>query len=213
MIDGIIKSVIDSASPAITKWRTAFLILALIFISPELDELFSVSLLSVNLKQLTLVFGDLLASSKALSALGISCCFYVFVPYVNYGVLRFFISKNIGSAEPLLEKIGEMRKNDKETIENIIEESFDVMKDKSNSSSIKIAQYKELSEISIMSLVMYLVSSLYLDVFNLYFAMMLFSVYVVASYFVSRTILLVYLRDVASFKVIEDYVKYFVLVK
>jgi len=213
MIDGIISSVIESASPAITKWRTSFLLLSLIFLSPELDKLFSVSLLSVDLMQSAAIFGDLLASSKVLFALVLSFFFYIFVPYINYGVLKYFTFKNIGLADPLLVKIDEIRKKKKEDIEKIIEESFDFMKERSKTSAIDIVLYKERSEIVIMSLIMYTISSLYLNVFNIYISVLLFSIYIFSSYISARKILLVYLKDVAPFKVLEDYVKYFVLVK
>lgn len=213
MIDGIISAVIDSASPAITRWRTAFVILSLLLVSPKFEKIFALNFLLIDLKESIALFSDLLASSNTLAAVGIVLCFYIILPYVNYAILKFFTFKSVGMAEPLLKKIDQFRKNKKEEIERIIEESFDSKKEVANSSIVLIDKYKEISEIAAMSFAMYAIASFKLSVFNLYIGVFLMIIYIVSSYIVASKILIVYLKFVAPFKVMEDYIKYFILVK
>lgn len=213
MIDTIINAVVDSASPAITRCRTAFLVISLVFLSPELDKLLAIDIFSVSLIQSASLFGDLLASSKAVVALGVALCFYIIAPYINYGMLLLFTKKSLSSAQPLLDKLEEIRAKKKDEIEKIIEESFDFHEDKAKSSSERIDRYRQRTEITMMSFVMYMISSLHLEVFNIYFGLAILAFYLVICYWVARNVLLIYIRDVATFKVLQDYVKYFVLVK
>lgn len=213
MIDGIIDAVIDTASPAITKWRSFFLIVSLILASPVFDKVFSENLYSIDLKSSFFLFGDLLSSSKTLMAAFLALLFYFLVPFFNSWVLKYLVSKNISIAEPLVNQIEKLRKSSKEEIERIIVESFDAKKSIANTSVKTIDSNKERAEIVSMACIMYLVLSMYLGVLNVYFLLVLLIIYAVIAYVISKRILMDYLSNVAPYKVLEDYVKYVVLVK
>lgn len=213
MIDGIIDTVLESASPAITKWRSFFVIVSLILVSPELDKLFSQNLYSIDLKSSVSLFGELLSSSKAIIAAILVFLFYIVIPLVNSRLLKYFISKHISIAEPLINQIENLRKSPKEDIDKIIEESFDAKKAIANASSKSINTQKERAEIVSMACMMYPVLSTYLGFFNVYITISILLSYVFVAYILSKNILIDYLKNVAPYKVLEDYVKYVVLVK
>lgn len=213
MIDGVISAVIDTASPAITRWRSFFLIASLVLVSPELDKLFSQNLYSIDLKSAVSLLGDLLSSSKAILAAFLALLFYFVVPYINSWVLKYFVSKNILVAEPLINQIEKLRKLPKEDIERVIGESFDAKKSISRSAERAIDVNKERAEIASMACIMYLVTASYLAVFNALFMVGLLITYAVIVYIFSKKILIDYLKNVAPYKVLEDYIKYVVLVK
>lgn len=213
MIQGIIDTVIETASPAITKWRSFFLIVSLILVSPELDKLFSQNFYSIDLKSSISLLGELLSSSKALMAAFLALLFYFVIPFINSWMLKYLISKNIPVAESLIDQIEKLRKSPKEDIERIIEESFDGKKAVASSSVKTIDVNKERAEIASMACTMYLVTSLCLGVFNIFVLASLLILYASVAYIISKDILISYLRNVAPYKVLEDYVKYVVLVK
>lgn len=213
MIDGIIDTVIDTASPAITKWRSFFLIVSLILVSPELENLFSENLYSIDLRNSFSLFADLLSSSKALMAAFLALLFYFLVPFFNSWTLKYLVSKKISVADPLVNQIEKLRKSPKEDIERIIEESFDAKKTIANRSVKTIDTNKERSEIISMACIMYLATSMFLGVFNILVLSGLAIMYAVVAYVVSKKILIDYLSNVAPYRVLEDYVKYVVLVR
>lgn len=213
MIDGIIDTVIDTASPAITKWRSFFLIVSLILVSPELENLFSENLYSIDLRSSFSLFADLLSSSKALMAAFLALLFYFLVPFFNSWTLKYLVSKKISVADPLVNQIEKLRKSPKEDIERIIEESFDAKKTIANRSVKTIDTNKERSEIISMACIMYLATSMFLGVFNILVLSGLAIMYAVVAYVVSKKILIDYLSNVAPYRVLEDYVKYVVLVR
>lgn len=213
MIDGIIDTAIDAASPAITKWRSFFLIISLVLVSPELDNLFSQNIYLVDVKSSISLLGDLLSSSRLLIAAFLALFFYFIVPFINSWLLKYFASKNIIVAEPLISQIDKLKKCPKEEIESIIGESFEAKKEIAISADESISANKERTEIASMACMMYLFSSMYLEVFNYYLFLFLLITYVIFSYFISRKILIDYLKSIAPYKVLEDYVKYVVLVK
>lgn len=213
MIDRVINSVLDSASPAITRWRTGFLLVGMIFLSPNLEILFATDLLLMDLEQSFSMLSDLLASSIAVVALALAGCFYILTPYLNYGVLLIFVNSNIQSAEPLLIKLESLRNKNREDIEKIIEESFDLQKGNAKAAEKLIFIYKQRAEIAIMSFMLYTICSLYLDVFSVYIAGGVVFFYLAACYWAARKVLLIYLRDIAPYKMLEDYIRYFVMVK
>lgn len=213
MIDGIIDTVIDTASPAITKWRSFFLIVSLILVSPELETLFSENLYSIDLRNSFSLFADLLSSSKALMAAFLALLFYFLVPFFNSWTLKYLVSKKISVADPLVNQIEKLRKSPKEDIERIIEESFDAKKTIANRSVKTIDTNKERSEIISMACIMYLATSMFLGVFNILVLSGLAIMYAVVAYVVSKKILIDYLSNVAPYRVLEDYVKYVVLVR
>lgn len=213
MIDSIINSIVETASPAITRWRTAFLIVCLLFVSPKTDKLFALDIESASLAECLSLFAELLSSSVAVIALLVAICFYMVAPYVNYLLLSYLTRKSIPSSKPLLDKVDELRAKDKNDIEKIIEESFDDQEIKAKHSIQLVDKYRLHTELAIMMLFFYMVASLHLHVFNLYVFAASILFYVFICFRSARLILLVYLRDVAPFRVLQDYVKYFVLVK
>ena len=213
MIDGIIDTAIDAASPAITKWRSFFLITSLVLVSPELDKLFSLDFYLVDIKSSVSLLGDLLSSSKLLTAGFLTLFFYFIVPFINSWLLKYFASKSITVAAPLISQIEKLKKYPKAEIESIIGESFEAKKEIAISAGESISTNKERTEIASMACMMYLFSSVYLEVFNYYLFLLLIITYVIFSYFISIKILIDYLKNIAPYKVLEDYVKYVVLVK
>ena len=213
MIEGVIAAVVDAASPAITRWRSFFLLVSLVLMSPELESVFSQNILSINLSSVVSLFGDLLSSSKALVAAGLALSFYFFVPLVNSFVLKCAISKSMRAARPLVEQLQELRASPKETIEKIIAESFDAKKETAKASALTIDADKVRAEVLAMACVQYFVAAIFLDVFCFYLFLALLIAYFFSAYILSRRILICYLRDVATYKVLEDYVKYLVLIK
>lgn len=213
MINGIIDTVIDVASPAITKWRSFFLIVSVALMSPDLDKVFSQNLYSIDVKSAVALLADLLSSSKALIASFLALMFYFVIPFINSWILKYIVEKNISVAEPLVNQIEKLRKSPKEEIERIIEESFDAKKAVASSSVKTIDINKERAEIISMACMMYLMPAIYLEVFNVFVFCGLLIAYAIIAYVLAKNILLTYLSNVAPYKVLEDYIKYVVLVK
>ncbi|WNO09850.1 hypothetical protein [Teredinibacter sp. KSP-S5-2] len=213
MIDGIVDAIVETASPVITRWRTFFLIVSLVLTSPDLDKLFSQDFYLIDLKSLVALFGEILSSSKVVVAFFLAALCYFFLPFVNSYIIKFIISKNISIAGSLVERIECLRGSPKENIERVVEESFDAKKMVAKASIKSIDIYKESAETAFMVCIMYLVLSIYLKVVCIVLAILLVFGYILFAYVISRKILIEYLKNVAPYKVLEDYVKYFILVK
>jgi len=213
VIDRAINSVIDSASPIISKWRIIFCALTMIFLSPEFSELYYPPFYELSIKELSVKVVDVMVSiSTWLAVLVLVCTLYV-IPAILFYFLRRLSSMNIRLAEPLIDELISLRKKTREEMEDLIAGYFDEWKERSLRAQLKIERRKELCEVSILAVFFYITVSLNLGVFNWLISILLVSVFLAVMLWVGYTVLLIYLRDVSPYKILEEYVKYFVLVK
>lgn len=207
MIDRFINSALDSASPAITKWRIIFCFVTMLFFSPNYYSLFQPMFYELSIQELSKTVVDVLLSTRSwVVALIVLFTLYI-IPTVLYTTLRALSSLNIHLASPLINELIKLRKKSHHDLETLISTSFDTWKEKSKQAVSHIDNKKRYCELSSLSLVFYVTASLYHDVFNWIIALLLTLIYTVVIFFASRSILLLYLKDIAPYKVLEEYIK------
>lgn len=213
MIDRIIDSALDTATPSITKWRLAFLFLSLVLFSPKVHILFNENIFKISIenigKNLTTI---LLSSNLSTTLLSIILILYV-LPELLYFMLRRISEINIKNAEPLINELTKLRARPKNELEEIISSSFDTKQQLAKKSTNNLSNLKDYCEIAFLSPIFYIATSLHLEVFNYILALTIFILSLFIIYYISTKILIVYLRDIAPFRILEDYVKYVILIK
>lgn len=213
MIDHIINSAIDSASPAITRWRIVFCFLSIIFFSPNYYLLFQPLFYELSVQDLSKIIIEIFISTKSwVIAIIIIFVLYI-IPTALYYILRKLSSFNVTLAEPLIDELINLRKKPHHELEDLISTYFDTWKETSDRAARSIENKKTYCELSSFVLFFYIAASMYLDVFSFVITSVLATAHICIIFFSSRSILISYLKRIAPFKVLEEHIKYVVLVR
>lgn len=211
MFDHVIESIIESASPLITKWRVLFCFLSLVCMSPHFYLLFETSFYKQNIKEFCEKIAEIILATNAWIAILIVITIVHVMPAALSSMLKILSQINIKKASPLIDQLIGLRKKSRNEIESLVATSFDFWKSKSMSATANINAIKEYCEVFSLITAFYITTSSYLAVFNWSVAVATITVFLVAVFFGARKILILYLRDIAPFRVLEDYLKYIIL--
>lgn len=207
MIDRIVNSIVNSASPAITKLRTIFFTMSLILLSPQLDKIFSIDIISINVEVAVTLLTEVLVSSSILVAFVLCAFSYYILPYTVYFLIRCSIKINAKYASALIDEVENVRNKPKDEIEKLISERFDCQKYLAREAQKDIDKKRNMCEIFIYAPVLYVSTSIYLSVNLISLSLVLFVICGAIVIYISRKILLVYLYAIAPYKIFEDYVE------
>ncbi len=213
MLEGLINSIVESASPAITKWRSFFLVVSLVLTSDDIGVLYSVDLMSVSLDKIISSTASIISNSKLVMFSIFSILFFIIAPYANYFFIHFNVKRTLLHADSLLNSLEVVRKKSKDEMDVLIADTFDSKKREAQKSELFISKLKIECELLVCGVFLYLATSIYLHVFNLMFFILVLVVAIVFTWMASRKILVIYLKDIAPYRILEDYIKYFVVVR
>ena len=202
MIDRIVNSALDSASPLLIRWRVTFFFLSLVYMSPEFEELFRPLFYNLSLSEFWDKVTHVILSNKIWSAFIMAASVFYIIPSLIYYTLRKASSKNIKHAELLVDELVKFRKKTHSEIEDIVATSFEDWKCKALAAERDIEKLKNMCEASVFSALFYTFSSLVLNVLIAPLSITLFVVACGVLYWSSRKILLAYLRNIAMFRIL-----------
>lgn len=213
MIDRIINSVIDTASPLVTKWRVFFFLSTIFLVSPKFENTFNKDVFTLSISESLKHITEVLSSSSLLVSTIIAVSVFIILPQTLYLIQRKYVSINLGHAAPLVDGLEKLRTSPKSKLEELISSNFDFQKQLANDALRKIEELKKYGEVSFYAPFWYTTISLYLGVNNIFITAILILISLASLHIVARRVLLVYLRDIAPFRILEDYIKYVVLIK
>lgn len=202
MIDKIIDSIFDLASPALTRLRITIFLISLIFLSPKFDEIFNQSPIKISLSELWSTTINIVTSIEATSlAISFLTTFYL-APFAIKHTLMALIKFHISHAESLTKEISAFSKSNMVTFKDIVKHDFENIRTKKENAIATIESKKNACEVLLLMTLLYFFSSMKNDVINLVFLLIICTILLSSLFYNSRSILIMYLKDVAKYKIL-----------